>query len=554
MYTCIAIECTRGGVAAAIARRALSWGGRNVKLNTIAKSISLAALLSCAGLGVAQADSVLVLRDVGDIQQMDPLASTNYPMRDMSYLLWDTLFAMDENFEVQPQMVGAFSVSEDGLTYEFTLRDGLRFHDGAPVTTVDVIASIERWMTKDSLGLQISQRLASMEAIDDSSWRIVLNEPFGQLLNGLGRMTAYPLFIMPERLAKTPIGEKLPDLIGSGPFKLAEWRPGVVFAVEKFQEYVPRDEPPSNLAGGKVAKVDRIERVTIPDDMSAVNALLSGEIDMVTEVPYDAIALLEGEDSLTFEPRPMLGKSVQIVLNHTQPPFDNIKIRQAVQLALSQEDFMLTLLGDRSDLYEICPAIFMCGAPYETDANSARYMTEDFEASKALLAEAGYDGTPITFLHPIDQQFQRDMGTILVDKLRKGGFEVDDRQIDLATMFSRRSNNGPISEGGWNMFLTAFGGDAMMDPLTNPYVTGACENAFVGWPCDEELQANWRAFLMAGDGDERAAAAVKIQERSNEIVTFVPMGQYFGVSAWNTSLSGLIASPLQIYWNIEKAE
>ncbi|MDR7127352.1 ABC transporter substrate-binding protein [Pseudotabrizicola sp. 4114] len=525
-----------------------------MELNTIAKSISVAALLSCAGLGVAQADSVLVLRDVGDIQQMDPLASTNYPMRDMSYLLWDTLFAMDENFEAQPQMVGAYSVSDDGMTYEFTLRDGLLFHDGAPVTTVDVIASIERWMTKDSLGLQIAQRLVSMEAIDDSSWRIVLNEPFGQLLNGLGRMTAYPLFIMPERLAKTPIGEKLPDLIGSGPFKLAEWRPGVVFAVEKFQEYVPRDEPPSNLAGGKVAKVDRIERATIPDDMSAVNALLSGEIDLLKGIPYDALALLDTEDNLEYGARPLLGQSIQIVLNHTQPPFDNIKVRQAVQLALSQQDFMATLLGDRDDLYEICAAIFMCGGPFETDVNSERYMNENFEASKALLEEAGYDGTPITYLHPVDQQFQRDMGTVLIDKLRSGGFVVDARQIDLATMFSRRSNNGPVSEGGWNMFLTAFGGDAMMDPLTNPYVSGACEEAFVGWPCDEELQANWREFLLADTNDARMAAAVKIQDRSNEIVTFVPMGQYFGVTAWKTSVSGQIDSPVSVYWNIEKAE
>lgn len=518
------------------------------------KTASLAALMTCASFGLAQAESVLKIRDVGDIQQMDPLLSTNYPMRDMSYLIWDTLFAVDANFEVQPQMVGDYSVSDDGKTYEFTLRDGLMFHDGAAVTTADVIASIERWMSKDSLGLQIKKRLDKIEAIDDTSWRIVLTEPFGQLLNGLGRMTAYPLFIMPERLAKTPIGEKLPDLTGSGPFKLADWQPGVVFAVEKFDDYVPRDEPPSNLAGGKLAKVDRIERLTIPDGMSALNALLAGEIDMLTGVPYDAIALLDGDDSIEYGPRPMLGQSVQIVLNHTQPPLDNIKVRQAVQLALSQEAFMLTLLGDHDELYEICPSIFMCGAPYATDVNSERYMTEDYEGAKALLKEAGYDGTPITFLHPTDQQFQRDMGIVLIDKLQKGGFVVDDRQIDLATMFSRRNNNGPVAEGGWNMFLTAFGGDAMMDPLTNPYVTGACENAFVGWPCDEELQANWNEFLLAGDAEARKAAAVKIQDRSNEIVTFVPMGQYSGVSAWSSKLDGLIQSPLQVYWNIEKSE
>lgn len=520
--------------------------------STLWRRLTAAAVIALSSTSMVQADSVLRIRDVGDIQQMDPLLSTNYPMRDMAYLMWDTLFALDANYEVQPQMVDTYSISEDSKTYEFTLRDGLKFHDGAPVTSTDVIASIQRWMGKDSLGGEIAKRLDRLEEVDSATFRLILKEPFAPVLAGLGRMTAYPLFIMPERLAKEPIGDRLPELIGSGPFKFVEWQPGVKFVVEKFEDYVPRDEPPSNLAGGKVAMVDRIERITMPDDMSAVNALLAGEIDLVTELPYDTIPLLESDPNVTVSPKPLLGKSLQIVLNHTQPPLDDIKIRQAVQLALSQQDFMTTYLGDRTDLYTLCPAIFMCGAPYETDVNSDRYMNPSAEKARALLAEAGYDGAPITFLHPTDQQFQRDMGTVLVQALRDAGFTVDDRQIDLATMFSRRNNNGPVSEGGWNMFLTAFGGDAMMDPLTNPYVTGACDKAFVGWPCDDDLQGLWQDFLLADGADAKKTAATAIQGRANEIVTFIPMGQYSGVAAWNSALEGIISSPLHLYWNIEK--
>lgn len=121
---------------------------------------------------------------------MDPLLSTNYPMRDMSYLIWDTLFAMDANFEVKPQMLDTFTICADGTTYDFALRNGLLFHDGAPVTSADVIASIDRWMGKDCLDQELAKRLDKIEATGTTSFRIVLKEPFAQPLNGLGRMTA----------------------------------------------------------------------------------------------------------------------------------------------------------------------------------------------------------------------------------------------------------------------------------------------------------------------------------------------------------------------------
>lgn len=513
--------------------------------------VVLAAAIAIMSTVPASAESVLKLRDSGDINQLDPLFSTAYPPRDMSYLIWDTLFSMDSNLEPQPQMVGDFSISDDGLIYDFTLRADQVFHDGAPVTSADVIASIERWMTKDSLGMEIQKRMASLEAVDDTSFRITLNEPFGQVLNGLGRMTAYPLFIMPERMAKTPIGE-LTEWVGSGPFKLVqdEWVPGVKFVVAKNEAYVPRDEPADNLAGGKIPGVDRIERIVFPDGVSAANALIAGEIDYMTAAPTEFLPLMD-DAGVIHKPLPLPGASVQIVLNHTIPPFDNVKVRQAFQYAINQTEILTALYGD-ADVWKTCPAIFMCGSPYETDINSERYMGQDFEKARALLEEAGYDGTPVLYMHPTDGRLWNEGGTVIIAALREAGFEVIDEVMESATMFSRRNNKGPVSEGGWNAFHTAFNGDAMQDPLINPYVTGACEDAFVGWPCDDELQARWQAFLGASTADERKTAATALQERSNEIVTFIPGGQFGYVSAWSPKLSGIVEGNILVYWNITK--
>ena len=516
------------------------------------QSIALAAAIALSGIQSASAESVLKIRDSGDINQLDPLFSTAYPARDMSYLIWDTLFSMDDKLVPQPQMVDTYTISDDKLTYSFTLRDKQVFHDGAPVTSADVIASITRWMEKDSLGLEIKKRLVSLDAIDKNSFKIVLNKPFGQVLNGLGRMTAYPLFIMPKRIAETKIGE-LKEWVGSGPFKLVkdQWIPGVKFVVERNEAYVPRSEPANNLSGGKVPGVDRIERIVFPDNVSAVNALMAGEIDYMTAVPTEFIPLLDVNGGFKTAQVPLPGSSLQIVLNHTLPPFDNIKVRQALQYAVNQTDFMTALYGD-AKVWKTCAALFMCGGPYETDVNSERYMKQDFEKAKALLKEAGYDGTPVVYMHPTDSRLQMEGGVVLVDSMRKAGFVVKDVQMDTATMFSRRNNNGPISEGGWNLFHTAFNGDAMQDPLTNPFVTGACDKAFVGWPCDDELQAAWQEFLNAPDADGRKAASVKVQARANEIVTFIPGGQFSYVSGWNKKLKGVVEGNVVVYWNISK--
>lgn len=517
------------------------------------KHLLLVTGLATASLATANAQSVLKIMDSGDINQLDPLFSTAYPARDMSYLIWDTLFSMDKDLNPKPQMVDTFDISADGKTYSFTLRAGLKFHDGGMVTTKDVIASIKRWMTKDSLGSEISKRLVSLDAVDDNTFKLVLKEPFAQVLSGLGRMTAYPLFIMPERIANTPIG-KLTEWVGSGPFKLVrdQWVPGSKFVVEKNKDYVPRQEPPDNLAGGHIAGVDRIERIVFPDNTAAVNALLAGEIDYMTAVPTEFLPTLEKDAAFKIANYPLPGSSVQIVLNHTLPPFDNIKVRQAVQYAVNQTDMMTALYGDRKNIWEPCPAIFMCGGPYETSVNSDRYMKQDFAKAKALLKEAGYDGTPVLYLHPTDTRLQMEGGTVLIDALRKAGFTVTDQQMDTATMFSRRNNKKPVAEGGWNIFHTAFNGDAMQDPLTNPFVTGTCDKAFVGWPCDKDLQAAWQEFLLAPDKAARKAAADAIQARSNEIVTFIPGGQFFYVSGWSSKLKGVIVGNIVTYWNISK--
>jgi peptide/nickel transport system substrate-binding protein len=134
-----------------------------------------------------------------DLRILDPVWTTQYIVRNHGYLIYDTLFAQNDKFEIKPQMVDTYTVSDDKKLYTFKLRDGLRWHDGAPVTSKDVVPSLERWGKKDSLGILIMTKVDAIKAGDDKTFTITLKEPFPLLLDGLSKVSSNVPFIMPER-------------------------------------------------------------------------------------------------------------------------------------------------------------------------------------------------------------------------------------------------------------------------------------------------------------------------------------------------------------------
>ena len=260
---------------------------------TKGRSMMAAALLAAstaivpAGTALAQETEIVAVMHSG-LRVLDPIITTAHITRNHGYMIYDVLLGQDENFAPQPQMA-EFTVSDDGLTYTFTLRDGLVFHDGAPVTAADAVASLERWGKRDSGGQLIFDVTESLEATDDKTITWTLASPFGPLLDIISKQSAVPPFIMPARVAATSADEAITEYIGSGPFIFVEsaFEPGVSVVYEKFDGYVPRDEPASWMAGGKVVNVDRVRWTAMPDAQTAVNALASGEIDEHYQVPRE---------------------------------------------------------------------------------------------------------------------------------------------------------------------------------------------------------------------------------------------------------------------------
>jgi peptide/nickel transport system substrate-binding protein len=226
-----------------------------------------------------------VLRVVpqADLEILDPIWSTADITRDHGYLIYDTLFGMDVNGRVMPQMVDTYQVSADKKTWTFTLRDGLEFHDGTPVTAEDVIASLQRWGQRDVMGKKLLSFVEGWETVKPDTFRMKLRQFYGLVLESLGKPSSSVPFIMPRRVATMPVNKQIDDTTGSGPFvfKKDEWRPGEKVVYVKNAKYRPRAEPASGTAGGKVVKVDRVEWIVIRDAQTQANALAAGEIDVI---------------------------------------------------------------------------------------------------------------------------------------------------------------------------------------------------------------------------------------------------------------------------------
>jgi peptide/nickel transport system substrate-binding protein len=503
----------------------------------------------------AAAQSPKTLRVVmqSDLKILDPIWTTAYIVRNHGFLIYDQLFALDDKLKPQPQMVDTWKTSDDKLTWTFTLRDGLKWHDGAPVTSADVIPSIKRWMDKDVIGGVLAKFTREMKAIDDKTFELVLKEPFGIMLPSLARSSSVPLLIMPKRSAETPVGQQISDTTGSGPFifKKDEWKPGEKTVYVRNPDYKPRAEPPSGLAGGKVAKLDRVEWMSIPDAQTAISALQQGEIDMIEQPSHDLLPEIEKDKNVEIVTLDALGATFILRFNWKQPPFNDVRYRRAAEYALNQDDFMKAVIGDPR-YYKACKAVFGCGTPFENHAGMDGILESNFSESKKLLKDAGYDGTPIVLLQSTDLAVLTNLAPVAKTLLERGGFKVDLQSMDWQTVVNRRARKDPVDKGGWNISMTAAAVTLLIDPINNHYAEASGDRAQFGWPLDDEIEKLRLDFVRETDPKKQVEIAAKVQKRIMDLGVLVPLGQYVQPMARRRTVSGNLASPITVFWNVDK--
>jgi peptide/nickel transport system substrate-binding protein len=489
-----------------------------------------------------------------DLRSLDPIWTTAYITRNHGYMVYDTLFAIDEHFKPQPQMVDAWTVSDDKLTYAFTLRNKLKFHDGTPVRSADCIASLQRWMKRDGLGQVLAEQVGNMSAADDKTFSVVLKKPFPLLLEAIGKLSSNVPFIMPERIAKTDAGTQIADATGSGPFKFVkeEWVPGNKAIYVKNPDYVPRSEPPSWAAGGKVVKVDRVEWLYIPDGATAANAIGAGEVDWWQQLPPDLVPLLAKNKDVVVANVDPLGSLGVMRFNQLQPPFDNPKLRQALLYAVDQQDIMTALAGDPTN-WKTCYSVYTCGTPMASEAGAGALKGKrDPEKAKQLIKASGYAGQRIVMLSATDQPIVNSQANVVAEELRQLGLNVDLQSMDWGTLITRRASKEPVDKNGWSIFFTWLVGPDMISPALNFPLRANGEKAWFGWPTDAKIEAMRAQWMDAPDLEAQQKLAAEIQEAAFASVPFIPTGQFVIPTAFRKNLTGVVPAPVVFLWNVEK--
>lgn len=499
---------------------------------------------------------VLKLVPQANLTSLDPVWTTANITRNHAYMIHDTLFGMDGQFNPQPQLAEGMVEEEDGRRVVISLRDGPRFHDGEKVRAQDAVASLQRWMKRSPIGQKLATFVEEVSAQDDRRLVFRLKQRFPMLKAALAQVSNSPAFIIPERLAKTDAFTQIRDTTGCGPFrfKADEFNSGSMVVYERNADYSPTPVgQPSLTAGPKQVHFDCVEWHIITDASTAAAALQTGEIDWFEQPPPEIQELLKRSRQLSIEaidPLPLVGI---LRVNHLHAPFNDKKVRQALLPAISQSDFMSAVVGPDPSLFFDEVGVFTPGTPLATKAGLEPLMgPRSIDRAKALLKEAGYTDQLMRLIGPTDILAPSAMSQVGADLVRRLGMNADIAFSDWGTVVQRRTSREPVDKGGWSMLFTAFSSFDFVDPAAHFPLRGNGTAAWPGWPDIPKLEELRDRWFLAPDLAAQKSLAEEMQRVVMDEVPYIPVGAYKSMTAINRNLQGRVPG-FAIMWNIRRA-
>ncbi|WP_375519865.1 ABC transporter substrate-binding protein [Paenibacillus medicaginis] len=468
---------------------------------------------------------------------LDPHLTTNQATRDVSRNIYEQLLTLNKNYEVVPQLAESYEVSEDGKTYTFHLRQGVLFHNGKEMKAEDVVASMEKWLATSTQG-QANLKGAAFSKIDDYTVQLTLEAPslIGSYI--LADTAPFP-GIMPKEVIDAAGPEGVKEFIGTGPYKLEEWKTDQYVHLAKFADYAPQETESSGLGGKKNAYLDEIYFRYVTDESTRVAGIMTGEYDAAFGIPFDNAEQIESTDGVSnyFSE----GGIVTYVFNKKAGPFADQKLRQAFNLALNYDEALTAAYSD-SRFYKLDSSLAL---PSQTDwyskAGAEQYNVNDIEKAKQLVAESSYSGEEVVILTTRDYPEQYNLAVVAQEVLKSIGVNAKLDVYDWPTVQERRTD-----ENNFDLFAVSFATRATIHQY--PFLESGAD--YPGWTNSPEID-ELLAQIQVAPSIEAAKPLVDELNRKNwEYLPIIKLGNIQNLIAVRDNVKGFDDLVGPILWNV----
>jgi peptide/nickel transport system substrate-binding protein len=480
---------------------------------------------------------------------MDAVLSTTTVSRQLAIHIWESLVTVDDNYRVIPELAENWQRADDGLSYTFRLRPGVKFHDGRTLTAEDVQASLQRYF-KVSPAAARFKSVASVDVVDPQTVKLTLSKDFALLAN-----LSFPFpvaSIMPADIVRKYGDKEIrgADLIGTGPFRFIAWTPDVSVRMGRFADYAPdaRFDGPTGFGGRRTACVDEVDFIPATEEASRVAGLQTGAYDYAEAVPITSVDTLSKDPAAkVIVVKPKWG--VVLELNATDPVMKNQSFRRALVAALNMTQVMQAVsFGNRPDYFRTQPSIFF---PEQTtwysDAGGDVYNHQDLEQVKKLLAEANYHGEEVVYLTNQNYSWMYKASQAVAAMWRRAGINVKLELMDWPSQIQRAQSlkGWAINQTGWS-------------PRFDP--TQTSDNFHCGAPggyghCDPQMDALLDGLNTGAPDEERKKLWDQLQGMVWDTVAVVRLGDFFEPEAVRADVAGY--KPFYVtprFWNVAKTK
>src|SRR2546428_7732442 len=313
----------------------------------------VAMLLSASSVAAAETPKrggVLRVGNLGEPPALDAHWTTASITETLTNHVYEGLYSLDASNRPTPMLAESHTVSKDGLTYTFKLRQGVKFHSGKEMTSDDVVPSLARWGKQSIYGKALFAQVADWRALDKYTVEMKLKEKSAIVLISLAVPNNFGAIYPKEIAEKFPPEVKATEWVGTGPFKLAEWKPDQYIRMVRFDEYRSRNEQPSGYGGGKTAWLDEIRWIPVPEVATRVAQVETGELEFADDLNLDAYERLKkNPNARTIISKPYYW--LVAVFNKKEGLMTNAKLRQAWQAAIDIEPILKKVAGGHPRIY-----------------------------------------------------------------------------------------------------------------------------------------------------------------------------------------------------------